>query len=170
MKISPRELRRYLRYNARTGQFYWRISPAPNKKFLIGRVAGCICMPTAYVYIKIYGQGYLAHRLAWLYMNGVWPPDHIDHKNGVRHDNRWSNLRIAGWGRNAQNRPPKKGTKFGLKGIAYMNDRFRRKPFAAKIGANGKTHRLGYFRTPAEAHAAYCVAAQKLHGPFARTK
>lgn len=39
----------------------------------------------------------LAHRFAWLVMTGDYPPRnlHIHHVNGVRDDNRWSNLRLV---------------------------------------------------------------------------
>jgi hypothetical protein len=35
---------------------------------------------------------------------------------------------------------------------------------------NYKSTHLGYFDTAEAAHAAYCEAAKRLHGAFARTK
>jgi hypothetical protein len=41
------------------------------------------------------GRTILLHRLAWALMTGVWPAHDIDHRNGIRDDNRWANLREA---------------------------------------------------------------------------
>ena len=40
--------------------------------------------------------------------------------------------------------------------------------FVAKTKKDGKSIYLGYYRTPEEAHAAYCATARRLHGEFAR--
>ena len=48
---------------------------------------------TGYVRIGIDGRKYTSHRLAWLYVHGVWPSDQIDHINRNRSDNRIANLR-----------------------------------------------------------------------------
>ena len=39
----------------------------------------------------------------------------------------------------------------------------------AQIEKNGKSRYIGGYDTPEEAHAAYCIEAEKLHGQFART-
>ena len=40
--------------------------------------------------------------------------------------------------------------------------------YAAQVTVNYTPHHLGYFKTPEEAHAAYCEAAEKHFGEFAR--
>lgn len=57
-----------------------------------------------YVTLKIDYVRYTGHRIAWLLMTGDWPQFEIDHINGVRHDNRWINLRDVPRSINQQNR------------------------------------------------------------------
>ncbi len=164
--LTADQLKEFLRYDPATGKFLWIKTPFRKSQFL-GKTAGCVAS-NGYISIKLLGTVHYAHRLAWLYMTGAWPPHHIDHRNTDRSDNRWNNIRKGGYGVNAQNRTANRGTRLGLKGVHYNDAVFRRKPFGAKIGLNGKTYRLGYFSTPEEAHEAYCRAAVKYYGEYAR--
>lgn len=107
------------------------------------------------------GISYLAHRVIWLMQTGEWPKNLIDHVNGNGLDNRWCNLREATVAENSRNTRPRRN---GLKGVYRFNDRI-----FASIKVNGKNHFLGNFRTEAEAHSAYAVAAKHYFGEFART-
>jgi hypothetical protein len=119
-----------------------------------------------YVAIGIGGHRYLAHRLAWLYMTGGWPRRRIDHRNGTPSDNRWTNLREATGSQNISNAKRHKDSSSGLKGATWESWSGK---WRSTIRSNGKTYHLGRFRTPEEAHAAYCEAAIRLNGEFART-
>jgi HNH endonuclease len=46
-----------------------------------------------YRVIELDGREHYAHDLAWLMQTGAWPQRRIEHINGNRNDNRWSNLR-----------------------------------------------------------------------------
>jgi len=46
-----------------------------------------------YLIIKIKGKQYKAHRLVYLYFNGKFPKNEIDHINRIRSDNKIENLR-----------------------------------------------------------------------------
>ena len=59
-----------------------------------------------------------------------------------------------------------KRNKAGLKGVTLHK---RAGKWQAQIQAFGVTHYLGIFNTAQLAHAAYCEAAARLHGNFART-
>lgn len=87
----------------------------------------------------------------------------VDHINNNRMDNRLCNLRLATGSQNQHNRPKNKNSPY--KGCNYDK---RRKRWYSRISANRMTYNLGYFKTPEEAHAAYCEAARALHGEFAR--
>jgi hypothetical protein len=60
-------------------------------------------MPKGYRIIRVNYHKFLAHRLAWFYVHGEWPPHEIDHVNRRRDDNRIANLRPATRLENAQN-------------------------------------------------------------------
>lgn len=92
-------------------------------------------------------------------------PRIIDHINGNPLDNRKANLRIANKATNGMNRGKAACNKTGFKGVIFSQNRKR---FVAQIRAFNKHRNLGTFDTPEQAHAAYCEAAAKLHGEFAR--
>lgn len=114
-----------------------------------------------YVQIGVDGQLYAAHRLAFLYATGAFPPHETDHINGVRDDNRWANLRQATKTQNMQNMK-----QLGPlpKGVAK-----NRRGFVSRIKVNRKSIYLGNFKTAEEAHAAYRAAAEKHFGGYAKS-
>jgi hypothetical protein len=89
-QIGHKELLDALDYNEDTGVFVWkkRVSYRIN----VGKVAGSLGQ-NGYLYIRVKGTSYLAHRLAWFYVYGVWPKHSIDHINGKTTDNSINNLR-----------------------------------------------------------------------------
>ncbi|MGE0038076.1 MAG: HNH endonuclease [Xanthobacteraceae bacterium] len=103
--------------------------------------------------------------MAWLYVTGTWPIEHVDHINGIRSDNRFVNLRLATNSENARNSRRRINNACGYKGVHYKK---RLKKFVAQIRVAGRVFHLGVFRTADEAHAAYCKAAKEHFGEFAR--
>lgn len=148
-------LREVVAYDPETGVF---IKKVRGKYRAIGDVA---TYQTAYGYdgIKIDGQMYLAHRLAWLYVHGDMPDGQIDHINGIKTDNRIANLRVVTLAVNVQNkRTAQKNNQSGLLGVSV-----RKSGFQAKIKINRKTIYLGHFKTAELAHEAYLEAKRKVH-------
>lgn len=114
--------------------------------------------PHGYIKISVDGKKYYAHRLAWLYITGEWPSLGIDHINGVRNDNRWTNLREADQTKNLQNQRIGKG-KAKLLGVSSRKNG----SFTAEIAVNGKRIYLGIFKDATSAHAAYKTAKLFYH-------
>lgn len=155
--LTAEYLRSILHYDPLTGVFRWS---APRPKIRVGDVAGGIDAD-GYNRIRIDGRKYAAHRLAWFYMHGVWPPHDIDHRHGARSDNRLSELRPLTRLHNIQNqRSARINNKTGMLGVSPKGQRW-----AATIMFNYKKKHIGYFDTPEEAHAAY-LAAKAVHHEF----
>ncbi len=109
--------------------------------------------------IGINGKFGKAHRLAFLYMTGKLPEADVDHINGDRADNRWSNLRDVSRSINVQNqRMAHSNNKSGLLGVHRHYGKWQ-----AQIKINGKRIYLGTFPTPDETHAAYIDAKRLIH-------
>lgn len=86
--ISQSELKKLIHYNPETGIFTWIVNGLNRRK---GREAGNVCPFHGYVRIGINRKLYKAQHLAYLYMTGEYA-ENVDHRNGIRHDNRWRNI------------------------------------------------------------------------------
>lgn len=157
--ITAADVRRYLSYDASTGVLTWI---AGRRR---GRPAGYLTV-NGYIHVGLCRRLYLGHRLAWLYVHGEWPPAQIDHVDGDRANNRLSNLRLALPRQNSWNYRKPITNKSGMKGACEN----RPGRWIAQIKANGKKYYLGTFDSAAAAHAAYCEAAARFHGEYARTE
>lgn len=117
-------------------------------------------MALGYLETKVDGVRCLLHRLAVLYMTGCWPVDQVDHINGQRSDNRWSNLREVDNTTNIENRwRPNKNNRSGVLGC------YRRRSgrWVAQIMVNRKHIVIGFFDTAEAASAAYIAKKRELH-------
>lgn len=113
--------------------------------------------------IGISGKRYMAQRLAWLYVNGVWP-DEINFINGVKGDNRLENLREAHRADNVRNRGMQKNNTSGVKGV---NQHKGRGKWIARCMVDGKSHCLGFFSDITEAEKSVRQFRERNHGEFA---
>ena len=114
-------------------------------------------------YVKVsidYGR-YYAHRLAWLYTHGDWPPEEIDHMNGDRADNRIANLRLATHSENSQHRLRARA-KSGVRNVYPNRDRW-----CVQVRKDGRTHCFGTYDTVEQAAGVAKRERQRLFGDFA---
>jgi hypothetical protein len=163
--ISVEYAREILDFDAGVFRWKWRDDRAKwwNTRF-VGTVAGYL-KNTGYITIRINGWNYQAHRLAWLYVHGVWPTDQLDHINGVRDDNRIANLREATSQENNRNAGLRKDNSSGITGVGWHK---RRQKFQARIAVDGRLIYLGRFDTLEEAAAARAKAESFYFGEFRR--
>lgn len=163
--ITQARLKQLLRYDPKTGEFFWLVSWGRG-----GRINGGLCygkragsLGKQCWDIRLDDRLYRAHRLAWLYVYGKFPKGEIDHKDGNPLNNRITNLRKATRVQNSGNSKVHKDNKNGIKGVT--KNKFS---WIAQIGKDYTTIYLGSFKTSKAAHAVYCKAAKKLHGKYAR--
>jgi hypothetical protein len=113
--------------------------------------------------VKVEGISYLAHRLAWAFVNGEFPESDIDHANGIKTDNRIENLRLATRSENQCNRGKHSNNKSGFKGVNWNREA---KKWAARCMVKGKRTHIGYFDNAVLAALAYQQLAASMHGAF----
>lgn len=158
--IDRDRLKSLLGYDPITGQFSWN---GPMRGVKPGKPVGHRATH-GYVTIRLDRRPYYAHRLAWLYMTGEWPPEQIDHINGVGTDNRFANLRLASRAENNVNRPRRRDNSSGFKGVF----RARSGRFTAQIRVDGWPVHIGTFDTAEEAFAARNREAERIYGTYYR--
>lgn len=157
--LSIERLKEALSYDPETGIFKWNIKGSARYGKRAGTPSGA-----GYVSIGIDGRSYGAHRLAWYWMTGVFPAEIIDHKNRIKSDNRWANLRHTTQSNNMANAVSWRKKSALPKGVILVPG--RGKPYLAKIKKNGKTISIGYFNSPEEASAAYQKKSHEIFGEY----
>lgn len=151
--ISAEKLRELLEYDPVSGLFTRKKFASSNA--LAGAAAGGITSE-GYVLIHVAGTRAFAHRLAFLYQTGAWPSGVVDHIDGIRANNAWSNLRDLSPALNQRNRVKvSKNSKSGVLGVYMLRGKFM-----ASLKLT-----FGPFDTAEEASAAY-RAAKRLHHPM----
>lgn len=165
---SPEVLRQLLRYDPDTGKLFWRERPlgafvslrgfktwnaryAGKEAFTACDGYGYLCGAVNYIVIK-------AHRVIWAMQMGEWP-NHVDHINGIRSDNRFSNLRSVTRQENQRNHKRHKTNSSGHMGVCWHQKAGK---WCAYIDAGKRLH-LGLFDDLAEAIAER-KAAEIRHG------
>lgn len=156
--LTAERARALLIYNPETGALNWRVARPGT---FSGALAGTRTSD-GYTQVEIDYRLYRAHRVIWLMQTGKWPKHHVDHRNGMRADNRWENLREATPLQNARNRRPGKRNSSGRIGVTQTaSGRWQ-----AFIGVDLQNHVLGTFGTFDEASAARAAAERHHYGEF----
>lgn len=142
--ITQDRLLSVLEYDQYTGVFTWKQTLGP--RAIKGRPAGNDD-GQGYLRIRVDGIVYRAHRLAWLAIHGGFPPEHIDHINHIRSDNRICNLRAVTHAENQRNASKSRLNASGHSGVCFDS---RRKKWRVEVSVtqpNGAARRahVGYF-------------------------
>lgn len=157
MTLTQERLKELLDYNPETGAFTRRMS---RRGAAAGSVAGSV-HNRGYVQITVDGANHLAHRLAWLYVYGVWPTQDTDHINRVRNDNRIANLRDVSHRENMLNTGVRSDNTSGVIGVCWVAARGK---WHSCIGVFGRTRHLGRFADFNDAVAARRAAEVEVYG------
>lgn len=157
MKLTKEELSEELHYNQATGKFIRRIARSNSVK--IGEEAGNVG-GTGYRHIYVNGRRFLAHRLAFLYVTGEFPIGEVDHINGERSDNRWTNLRAVSNVQNSRNQKKPVTNTSGHIGVCWHSAASK---WMAQIQLGRRNKYLGLFDKIEDAVSAR-IEAQLRHG------
>lgn len=159
--LTAERVRALFEYDPHSGGFTRRCAVANQHE---GDAAGCVGK-RGYFVANIDGKIQYLHRVAWLYMTGAWPDRKVDHKNRVKTDNRWCNLRLADNSQNSANSNPRKSrSSTGHRGV-YKCPRSSR--YVAEVRHLGERVLYGRFATLDAAVEAAKAAREKYHGEFA---
>ena len=152
MKLTQKYLREALHYSPSTGVFTWLVRPKGHFDTLkgwtistgktAGRVAGSANTARLQLTVKLDGQQYQLHRLAFLYMEGEMPLEGVDHIDHNRQNNKWSNLRNADQALNNKNASRRKDNKSGCVGVHWAGDKH---VWVAQINVDKVRTYLGQF-------------------------
>lgn len=129
---------------------------------------GCVCSTSGYMRTRCGGRKHLVHRIVYEMHFGQIPDGmQIDHIDGDKLNNRIENLRLATHSQNQHNRGAYSSNTSGMKGVYWHKSHEK---WSSAIRIDGALKHLGLFDTKELAHIAYCEAAKRLHGEFARFK
>lgn len=160
--LSHSKLRQHLHYDPRTGVWTRRVDSVQRGNFWAGDRADKR-NKSGYRIITLLGKTYRAHILAWFYATKKWPISLMDHKDCLKGNNKFENIRLATPSQNRANTCKQKNNTSGYKGVRKDGKKWR-----AKIRVHGTNYNLGRFDDPREAHAAYVAAATQYFGEYAR--
>lgn len=172
LELTQETLIKLITYDKETGIFTWK--PRPIKMFKPGKYqlnacntwnsrfankeAGYIWTPkkgkTSYMIIKVTLNGkkkdYKAHRLVFLYLEGEFPPESVDHIDGSGLNNKKNNLRKVSHQENMKNKPMRSDNTSGCVGVTWSKNHQK---WRACINTNGKQINGGCFTNKDDAIA-----------------
>lgn len=162
--LTQARLKEVLEYSPELGTFKWLTEKKTGKHDAFKlHMAGDLVSNAGHPYprVTIDGERHYLHRLAWLYMEGEWPKEEIDHQDGDKTNIKWNNLRSASSTLNKQNtRKPRSHNKSGHLGVSWDA---KREKWTARIKVDGTYRYLGRFLLVEQAAQTYLDAKRQLH-------
>ena len=120
--------------------------------------------PSGYRSINIAGTEIQLHNLIWFMQTGEWPERIVDHKDRIRLNNKWTNLRLADDSESGANKSLLSNNKSGHPGIWWHKGA---RKWTGEIAFRKKKRYLGLFDSLEKAVAAAKRVRKEMHGEFA---
>ena len=162
-KITQRKLKELLDYDPLTGLFTCKVKRSP--RAMPGTIAGGKDSD-GYISICICGAKQKAHRLAFLWMEGYFPENDVDHIDRNPSNNKWENLREVSRQCNLRNCEIGSNNRSGVTGVSYAK---RDKTWKACVKISYKNIYLGSFVKKYDAVKARWEAEIKYNFPNCNT-
>ena len=143
-------------YDPATGELRNRV--ARGHRARPGALVGTL-MSDVSLRVRIEGRGYQVDQVVWLIAYGEWPPALVGHKNGIRSDNRLSNLRPSTRSQSLLNAKLARNNSSGVKGVCWSP---RDRKWRAVIVVGGRQRWLGEFVNMDDAAAARQAAGARV--------
>lgn len=167
---TPEQLRQLLRYDPETGELFWMERgiewfgsvwrmDAWNKR-CSGKEAFTSTHGERYKCGRVLDRLKLAHRVIWAIQTGAWPDGDVDHIDGDRANNAWSNLRSVSRSENMRNAKRFKSNTSGHVGVWWSSQVSK---WMAEIKVDGEKLHIGSYDRIEDAAAAR-KAAEVQHG------
>lgn len=154
---TDQEIKRRIRYDQITGKFYWKVTIGGRGgkagEELTGRIN-----KNGYLDVGVNCKRYLLHRVAWFLAHEEWP-NHIDHVDHNRLNNKLENLRSVSNAENMLNKSMSPRNKSGITGVDWYA---RDNKWRAQIAKNRRRVWLGCFDSLLDAVAARKSAEMRL--------
>lgn len=148
---SQERLQELLSYDPETGMLTNKVTRASNGKAKKGTRAGR-AMTIGYRNLNVDGPTYLEHRIIWRLVTGDDPGSlSVDHINGDRGDNSWSNLRLATTTQQVLNITNQTNNRSGITGVSWHKKLGK---WRATASENYRSIHLGVFDSLLDAAAA----------------
>ena len=160
-KLDQEMLKSLVSYDGETGVFRWKWNKGASLRRNMQYTGKCCghMDKDGYRVLTLVGHNYLAHKLAFLYINGAWPDKEIDHIDGVRENNAFSNLRMVSRHENKRNMKQYANNSSGICGVGWHKQKNKWRSYASD--ETGKFRHLGLFDCFDDAVAARNAASRE---------
>ena len=172
MDAKVKLLRSLFDYDKKSGKIYFkpRVTKGPswctnawNTRY-VGKEAGY--NHDGYIRISLPDRSEIyAHQIIFAIIKGFIPKE-IDHKDLIKSNNKWKNLREASHSQNAANCRKRKTNKSGYKGVSWSKARGL---WFMQITRNNKRF-YSYHISKEAAYQEYCRMSKKLHKEFSNVQ
>jgi hypothetical protein len=143
--LPPTELLRQLfQYDSESGNLFYKAGPR------LGKPAFTAIHKWGYYIGHVSGQRFRAHRIIWKMQTGRDPLGQIDHIDGDKKNNKWSNLRDVSSRENSRNMPKLQRNQSGVTGVSKLA---KSKKWRARIWGDKEIY-IGLFASKEDAIAA----------------
>ena len=153
-KLTQKQVKKLLHYS--DGKLFWKVGRGSAK---VNSIAGWLTYD-GYFRIGINGKIYNRNRIVWLWHNGYFPENQLDHIDRVRHHDYIENLREVSQQCNMRNCINHITNKSGVKGVHWSANRGK---WVASLSLKNKMKFLGRYKSFDNAVCARLVAEQCLN-------